>query len=538
MTKENVLVSIIIPVYNVNQWLDQCMESVMGQTFTKFEVLLINDGSTDGSDLKCRKWALKDNRVKYLSKENEGLSPTRNLGIREAKGKYIVFIDADDWLDIHFLEKLYNCITESEADIAECDIWRYNDITEEKTYSACYGHIGKEYTFEEHMIYGNTAIWKCMFKRSLFLENHIEFPDCHSPARAVYALLLALCNKIVNVREPLYYYRRFRKGSMTEDAQTKKGDEVLGLQAFECLIDGFKSHGLYRQYKLVLERIVKYKLSDILAAFFYRKDKVDFSVLASNYYLFVARQFPGSRNDTYITLGGYNLNRILWHMNLLHNPYCRFNFSSLIAVMHPLTEKIEFSHRNKYREIMVNRDIYSHFWDIIHEEDPNYIFIDFMEERFDVIQYKDAYITKSDALDDSTVNLRDIRVLPRTSEACTRLWKDSCRSFLDKIQREYSDLKIVLVKNYLCEQYGDIESRELYQNQKYIKEINYILELYYRFFEENCRNLIIVDASKSELYFTDRNYEYGTIPSHLNDITNRKIAETIEKGLIKENEEF
>ena len=86
---KDVPVSIIIPVYNVYEWLDECLESVMNQTFDNFEVILINDGSTDGSDKKCEEWEKKDCRIRYISKKNEGLSLTRNLGLREAKGSML-----------------------------------------------------------------------------------------------------------------------------------------------------------------------------------------------------------------------------------------------------------------------------------------------------------------------------------------------------------------------------------------------------------------------------------------------------------------
>ena len=89
-------VSVIIPVYNVEDYLDTCMESLCSQTFRDIEILLINDGSTDGSELKCREWADKDDRIRYISKENEGVAPTRNLGVSMARGKYLAFVDPDD----------------------------------------------------------------------------------------------------------------------------------------------------------------------------------------------------------------------------------------------------------------------------------------------------------------------------------------------------------------------------------------------------------------------------------------------------------
>lgn len=155
--KKNVPISIIIPVYNVFDWLDECLESVVNQTFSDFEVLLINDGSTDGSDKKCEEWEEKDSRIRYISKKNEGLSLTRNLGLREATGEYIIFIDSDDWLDLEYIEKLYTTACNTGADIVECDFWRYDDTTGKKTYRPCYGRMGIEYTDQERMLYGESV---------------------------------------------------------------------------------------------------------------------------------------------------------------------------------------------------------------------------------------------------------------------------------------------------------------------------------------------------------------------------------------------
>ena len=190
--KEEIPISVIIPVYNVADWLDACMESVVNQTFTEFEVILVDDGSDDGSQDKCRQWAKNDSRVSVITKENEGPSKARNRGLSEAKGKYVVFIDADDWVDARYLELLYRRAVETEADIVECNVFRVNNETGKKNLRISSGVMGVDDTLEEHMKYGYTAIWKCMFRKELFTKHGVIFPDCHSEARAVYALLLAL----------------------------------------------------------------------------------------------------------------------------------------------------------------------------------------------------------------------------------------------------------------------------------------------------------------------------------------------------------
>lgn len=530
MESMDVNISVIVPVYNVFEWLDQCMESIVNQTYDKFEILLINDGSTDGSDEKCEEWASRDKRIRYFSKENEGLAVTRNFGLKKARGEYIVFIDSDDWIDARFLELLYSKIKETGADIVECDFWRYNNNTGEKTYRACYGRMGTEYSLEEHMVYGQSMAWKYISRKKLWTDNGIEMPDCTSASHGIYALLLALSGKIANVHEALYYYRRFRKGSIVE-TNGRSGNQkgILGISALRFLVEEFYKRGLYETYQNVLERIVTYSLSDYLAAQFVRMEKEDFRVLSNSYYDFVSSAFPKLPNEKYITLGGYNFNRILVYLNKIHNPYCRFNFSSVISIMSPCSEEMTCRHKNKYRNIMINRDISAKFWDILEETKPTYIFIDFLEERFDIIEYRGAYITKSDAFDGIEEKIEGYNVIPWDSKERKQIWQNKCLEFISELQKYFQKDNIVLVKNYLSEYVGDGSGKRKFDDIDEIRRVNERLKEYYDFFSENCENIVVVEASLSSMYFTDYGYEYGAIPSHLNEIVNEEIAKTIEK---------
>lgn len=523
-------ISVIIPVYNVREWIDECLQSVVNQTFTDFEVILVNDGSTDGSDIKCQEWMDKDRRITMVSKKNEGPSKARNTGLAVAKGKYLVFLDADDWIDNSYLEKMYLRMIQTDADMVECDVYRYNNETGEKTYRVCSGIMARDYSLEEHMKYGYTAIWKCMFQKRLFIEHDISFPDCHSEARAVYALLLALSNRVENIHEALYYYRRFRSGSLTSKPRINHGDEkAIGVQALDSLLQGFKCCGLYEQYARLLQEIVKLKLSDLLAGVFNRREKEEFRCLSDAYYSFIAEKFPGTPNFKYVTFGGYNLNRILWHLNLLHDPYCRFNFSSIISLMNPIGDVPVYSHKNRYRESMLEREFQNQFWNILQEMQPEYIFIDLIEERFDIISYHGGYLTKSDAFDGIDPMLSDLEIIPREGERCEKLWHESCLRFIDKLQTQHTSVQMVLIKNYLSERVGDIHSQNDYENVDDIRRMNSILDGYYHFLEENCSKLQVVEASECGYYYTDKQYEYGAVPSHLNEVVNDEIAKKIEK---------
>ena len=112
------LISIIVPIFNTEKYLHQCLNSILSQSYENFECLLINDGSTDASASICREYVAKDARFRYFEKENGGVSSARNLGIERSGGAYITFIDSDDWVEFDYLEVLYSAIIQETADIS------------------------------------------------------------------------------------------------------------------------------------------------------------------------------------------------------------------------------------------------------------------------------------------------------------------------------------------------------------------------------------------------------------------------------------
>ena len=113
----NDLISIIVPVYNVEKYIVRCLESILSQTYKNIEVIIVNDGSVDKSGEICERYAKKDNRIKLINKSNGGLSDARNKGIDQANGIYITFVDSDDYISQNYVEILYKLIKENNADI-------------------------------------------------------------------------------------------------------------------------------------------------------------------------------------------------------------------------------------------------------------------------------------------------------------------------------------------------------------------------------------------------------------------------------------
>lgn len=528
-------VSVIIPVYNIGEYLDLCMKSLEQQTFRDFEILLINDGSMDDSDERCRVWAEKDSRIRYINKENEGVAASRNLGVRMAKGKYLAFIDPDDWVDPSYLEKLYSCLEETGADFVECDLWRHDNRTGRKIYRSCGSRAGVPYTLREHMKYGPTATYKSMSRRSLWVKHGIHMPDCAFESPAIYALVLALSRQVESVPEALYYYRRFRENSLIENgyaARDGSPNNTLGIEAMEFLLGEFQRCDIYEIYCDTLEGVVKYRLNDILAMQFHRKQKEDFQALVRNYRVFLEKAFPNGHNEPYLTWGGYNLNRILSHMNWLHDPSCRFNFSSIVSICGKQGEPLPpVSHKNSYRKIMLDREREFTFWQVLKAEQPRYLFIDLVEERFDLIRAGERYLTKSDAYDSRDGGMTECTVLKRCSSECTELWKNRTTEFVKRVREIVPEIRSVILETLLSETVGDFKQREPFPNLKEIRQVNELLKEYYVFLESLWPEAVVLRYTESPLFFTDSKYEYGAVPSHLNELLNQQLAERIERLL-------
>lgn len=126
----NDLITIVVPVYNVEKYLPHTLESICGQTYTNLQILLIDDGSTDDSLAVCHKWARQDNRIQVYEQENQGVARTRNKGIQLATGKYVMFLDADDWVEADMLESLYRLAEADHADVACCLLREENQLEE------------------------------------------------------------------------------------------------------------------------------------------------------------------------------------------------------------------------------------------------------------------------------------------------------------------------------------------------------------------------------------------------------------------------
>lgn len=264
--------SVIIAIYNAEKWLRRCIRSAMAQSFKDIEILLIDDGSSDGSAAICDEFAAIDTRIRVFHNQNQGVSITRQFGIDHAEGEYLVYLDSDDFVSPDIYEKMYSSALESDADIVACD-W----------YSVYGDHMYPESVMvkrwdQKHLLYAliqdqPTYQTIFLFRRNLFDRLAVRFPDKRVSYGEDTIVIISLLNTgfesekgltICHVPEPLYYYdRTINPGSLMK--LSRKEMTATRLELWSKIGNGLHTDLMK---KALHNRLVYYLFSSILNSFF------------------------------------------------------------------------------------------------------------------------------------------------------------------------------------------------------------------------------------------------------------------------------
>ena len=223
MNNRSAIISIIIPVYNVESFLSQTIESVINQTFKDWELILVDDGSTDYSSVICDEYSDTDNRIYVIHKKNGGISSARNVGIEHAVGDYIVFWDSDDICSEDYLESMYNYACDTNADVVYSDtifISENENVTHSEKSKQPLTIYTKEYLVQLPFEFYNT-VWGKIYKKSIILNNNIRFDNhINRGEDTLFIYMIALCiDTVVHSRDKFVNYR-IRSGSLMRSAIT------------------------------------------------------------------------------------------------------------------------------------------------------------------------------------------------------------------------------------------------------------------------------------------------------------------------------
>lgn len=237
-SKNDPLVSVIVPVYNVLPYLDECLESILDQSYQNFELLLIDDGSTDGSGPRCDEWAARDDRIRLIHQENHGLSGARNHGLDLAEGEWVCFVDSDDRLHHHFLQRMIETALLQDVDMVCCGHRNISDHT-------CWplqmtsGLLSRSQMIEAVLRSRlGVSAWGKLYRRALW--EGIRFPDGHVYEDMASTHLLMWKSKAgYALAEPLYVYRPARQGSITSTLKWELEKDLV--------------HARYEQYHFVCD---------------------------------------------------------------------------------------------------------------------------------------------------------------------------------------------------------------------------------------------------------------------------------------------
>ena len=249
-------ISIVVPVYNVERYLEKCLTSIVNQTFLDYEVILVNDGSIDNSLSICKKYESNYNNVKVISQDNAGLSCARNAGIKIATGEYITFVDSDDWISSDFCEVMYKNIKLFDADIVLCRRSYYDEFTNEDVSQSLSIDIDLKYRNKLLSPIEMLELFACgkfelmsayskLFKTSIFSKSECLFPEGFMYEDGVPNLNAIINNnKFVLLDERMYFYRHRRTGSI-------------------CFTDYFKKKNILERYTQYILQIKLYNSTNV-----------------------------------------------------------------------------------------------------------------------------------------------------------------------------------------------------------------------------------------------------------------------------------
>ena len=264
MSQEKALISVIIPVYKVEKYVERCIQSVINQTYENLQIILVDDGSPDICGKICDEYAKKDHRIEVIHKSNGGLSDARNKGLEIAKGEYIGFVDSDDYIEADMYEVLYNLLKQYNADVSICNFYTVsqgkisiknadNGINEYNRIE-----ILKEILLDRNI---QSYAWNKLYKKELFDEIKYPIGKKYEDIGTTF-FLLEKCNKVVVTGKSEYYYINRQDSIVNNVTETTITDYIeLIMQRYDYIEENIKELSSYN--KDYLKRILKTAEKDI-----------------------------------------------------------------------------------------------------------------------------------------------------------------------------------------------------------------------------------------------------------------------------------
>lgn len=322
---EKDLISIIVPIYNQEKYLCECVESLIVQSYKNIEIILVDDGSTDHSGMICDNYSKKDKRIKVIHQKNGGLSCARNIGIEYCRGKYIVFVDSDDYVEKKYISSLYFALKENDVQIAMCNYteFNFNNVIRNE----CENYLKEVHTTNDLLTVlwkssetyvACVVVWNKIFDRNIF--DNIKFKEPIHEDEFLFNKLITMNLSVKFIDESLYNYRQ-RENSLIHKPISK--DNLLFL---DCLNERIN---ILEEKKLIsILNKARMVFLDKYIEYYFELKKQDRIVLKNKYYLFFKKFIKELKN-------------ILTHKN-----YIRFS----LFLISPQVYNVVVMMKNKFRK--------------------------------------------------------------------------------------------------------------------------------------------------------------------------------------------
>ncbi len=292
-------VSIVVPVYNVEDYLEKCVRSILAQTERDFELLLIDDGSPDGSGALCDTLAKEDERIRVVHQKNQGLGGARNTGIQAAQGEWLLFVDSDDWIDPDILEKSLNTAQRGSADMV---LFGFRSVDPEGRELGVFLDKpckNRPLSPKEHkeLLLCSPCAWNKLYRASLFLDTDIRYPlrVWYEDIRTTLKVMLK-ARSIVLLDDVGYHYLQ-RPGSIIQSLNVERNVEIL--DAFRDIFTYFREQGLWDEYRDELCFLTLFHAYLTASVRVIRLDRKH--PLLRDFFDFLKENFPDYRKNPYLS---------------------------------------------------------------------------------------------------------------------------------------------------------------------------------------------------------------------------------------------
>ena len=528
---EEYLVTIIIPAYNAEKYIGRCLESIWMQEYKNWECIIINDGSQDYTEQLVNKWCQKDYRFHVYSQRNMGMGVARNRAISMAKGKYITFVDADDWIEPDYIKLMIRTLLRKTAQVCKCN-FRFHDILQNNVYEA---GVTEEIDILDEKTYIYPNLWGNMFERSLFTMHDIKMPGIPLEDLAIYPLLLLMAKKVVGVDKPLYNYQINSGKSIMDNAENAR----YYPEAVEYLLREADRLRLRVKYADLFKAIVcRHMLGGLNSRIKSSCSEEEYGKVKKNWCYFLTKKFPScSLYNGFHRIwawGSYNIPQILANIKTYEGynirttglPYY-FGYSSTISLMDRKVIENDLKSDDAFFDNMLKKENCHYFLDVKPEE-QDILVLDLLEERWDLIRCQaDGWLTKND------IRIKYLKlemdVLKRNSAECMRIGKLAVQKFYEFITKKFKRQNIYLVENYYVPKLKI--SNDWMLKWEGINETNEILRRYYDYLKKIMPDIKIITIPEN-LNYTDGSLNYATTPAYLNEMAYKLMAKKLEEMII------